>query len=68
MRRNIGLVNELGDDLALAFLVEKKFDGRFSPESAVALIDRIKVILSESPLVESALPAADVKNEIKRAN
>jgi hypothetical protein len=53
------LVNELGDDLALAFLVDKKFAESCSPESAVALIAQIKGILAESQNhVPAARPAA----------
>lgn len=57
MRSNTGLVDELGDDLVYAFLVEKKYEGKFSPENAVALIDRIRVILDDAPGARSAAGA-----------
>jgi hypothetical protein len=43
------LISDLGTDLALAFLVEKRFGKKIESEDAARLIDRIRSLLeSES--------------------
>lgn len=39
------LLNDLGNDLALAFLVEKKHNTKIDSKSALALIGRVKEVL-----------------------
>ncbi len=39
------LLNELGNDLALAFLVEKKHKSKIDSKSALALIERVREVL-----------------------
>lgn len=39
------LLNELGNDLALAFLVEKKHKSKIDSRSALALIGRVREVL-----------------------
>jgi hypothetical protein len=39
------ILNELGNDLALAFLVEKKHGAKIDSKSALALIERVKKVL-----------------------
>jgi len=41
----MNLVNELGNDLALAFLVEKKHAEKLDSKEILALIDNIKRVL-----------------------
>ena len=42
------LINDLGTDLALAFIVEKRFGKRIASEDAAKLIDRIRRLLEAS--------------------
>ena len=41
----MNLLNELGNELALAFLVEKKHAEKIHPENAAALINKVKKVL-----------------------
>jgi len=54
------LLNELGTDLALAFLVEKKHTGKIDSKDVRALIARVRKVLQpislEPKLPESNLP------------
>ena len=44
-RKYMNLLNELGNELALAFLVEKKHAEKIHPENAAALINKVKEVL-----------------------
>jgi hypothetical protein len=50
------LINDLGTDLALAFLVERRYWQKIEPERARALIDQVTRLLESSSL-EDAEPA-----------
>jgi hypothetical protein len=39
------ILNELGNDLAFAFLVEKKHGAKIDSKSALALIERVRKVL-----------------------
>ena len=41
----MNLINELGTDLALAFLVEQRYRQKIDSEDALALIDRVQRLL-----------------------
>jgi len=45
MLRNIDLICDLDTDLAVAFLVEKRFEDSLGSNEAVALIERVKSLL-----------------------
>jgi hypothetical protein len=49
----MNLVDELGSDLAIAFLVEKKYSKKMNPNESKALIGKIKETLSSGRLPES---------------
>ena len=42
------LINDLGTDLAVAFLVEKRYREKLDSEEAVALISRVRNLLESS--------------------
>ncbi len=44
----MNLLNELGNELALAFLVEKKHAEKIRPENAAALINKVKEVLESN--------------------
>ena len=48
------LINDLGTDLALAFLVEQRYRQKIDPVRARALIDQVKKLLESSSLVNMA--------------
>jgi len=48
------LVTELSDELALKFLVEKRYAGKVKISEAVFLIDKIKEVLQTALLNEEA--------------
>ncbi|MCY7345391.1 MAG: hypothetical protein LH614_04150 [Pyrinomonadaceae bacterium] len=48
------LINELSNELALTFLVEKKFTGKIESSDVPSLIDKVKHILQSVPPVETA--------------
>ena len=50
--KNMDLVTELSNELALTFLVEKRFAGKVKKAEAVFLIDKIKEILQTTLLKE----------------
>lgn len=41
----MNLVNELENDLALAFLVEKKHSEKLDPQAVLALMNRVREVL-----------------------
>ncbi len=43
------LLNDLGNDLAVAFLIEKKHRQKLDSRGAVDLIDRIRAALNSTP-------------------
>ena len=43
------LINDLGTDLALAFLVERRFRQRIDAARARAIIDQVRVVLESPP-------------------
>jgi hypothetical protein len=49
LKENMSLVNELGNELALAFLVEGKHADKIDSENALALIDKVKEALQSTP-------------------
>ena len=42
------LINDLGTDLAVAFLVEKRYQQKLDSEQALALISRVRDLLESS--------------------
>lgn len=46
------IVNDLGSDLAIAFLVEKRHSRKIALRDALALIERIRSELDRPPRVE----------------
>lgn len=48
------LINELGNELALTFLVEKKFTEKIESSDVPSLIEKIKGILQPISSVETA--------------
>ena len=50
------LINDLGTDLALAFLVEQRYRQRLDSAEALALIDRVRDLLESSPVTSPAAP------------
>ena len=42
LRNRMNLISDLGTDLAVAFLVEKKFRQKIDSVEAIALIDRVR--------------------------
>ena len=42
------LINDLGTDLAVAFLVEKRYQQKLDSEEALALISRVKDVLEST--------------------
>ena len=42
------LINDLGTDLAVAFLIEKRYQQKLDSEEAVALISRVTELLESS--------------------
>jgi hypothetical protein len=44
------LINDLGTDLAFAFLVERRYWQKIDPEKARALIDQVTKLLESSSL------------------
>lgn len=53
------LIDDLENDLALAFLVEKK--QKIDSHEALALIGKIKEVLKPDPSEENVAPPADSK-------
>lgn len=49
----MNLIDDLGNDLALAFLVEKKYDRKINRQESLALIGRIKETLRPVALAET---------------
>jgi hypothetical protein len=49
----MNLVDDLGNDLAIAFLVEKKYSKKMNPDESKALIGRIKEALYGHPSTEN---------------
>lgn len=50
------LINDLGTDLALAFLVERRYWQKIEPERARALIDQVRRLLESSSHDSPAAP------------
>lgn len=50
------LLNDLGNDLALAFLVEKKHNKKIDSKTALALIERVKEVLRSVSHEEKSFP------------
>lgn len=48
------LINDLGTDLAVAFLVEKRYQQKLDSEEALALISRVTELLESSDEVTSS--------------
>lgn len=46
--------NELGSELALAFLVEKKYAGKINPNDILALIGKIREVLQPLSVKENS--------------
>ncbi|HKP71162.1 MAG TPA: hypothetical protein VJV05_17880 [Pyrinomonadaceae bacterium] len=46
------LINDLGTDLAVAFLVERRYQQKLDSEEARALISRVKDLLESSEATE----------------
>jgi len=44
----MNLINELGTDLAFAFLVEQRYRQKIDSEDALALISRVRVLLESA--------------------
>jgi hypothetical protein len=57
MRKHVNLVDELGDELAWALFVEKRFSGDFSPEKARALIGQVKGVLNGYSETRAEIPS-----------
>ncbi len=49
----MNLVDDLGNDLAIAFLVEKKYVKKISSKESLALIGKIKATLHRISLIEA---------------
>lgn len=50
----MNLIEDLGNDLATAFLLEKKYDPKVSKRERQALIGKIREALSSGALAESS--------------
>ena len=50
------LINDLGTDLAVAFLVEKRYREKLDSEEAVALISRVRNLLESSEELDRTDP------------
>jgi hypothetical protein len=44
----MNLIDDLGNDLAIAFLVEKKYSKKIDTEESLALIGKIKEVLHQA--------------------
>ena len=53
------LINDLGTELALAFLVEKRYGQKIDSEKARALITRVTSVLNRSLIENPARTEAD---------
>ncbi len=58
----MNLINELGTDLALAFLVEQRYRQKIDSEDALALISQVRRLL-ESASKEMAPGESDAPSE-----
>ena len=47
------LINDLGTDLAVAFLVEKRYQQKLDSEEALALISRVRDLLESAENAEN---------------
>ena len=45
---HMNLINDLGTDLALAFLVEQRYRQKIDSEEALALISQVRVLLESA--------------------
>ncbi|MBX3296588.1 MAG: hypothetical protein KF762_12860 [Acidobacteria bacterium] len=56
------LIDEIGSDLAVAFLIEKRHSHKIESREAIDLINRIQGLLSETGqrLPANALPRTDI--------
>lgn len=50
------LINDLGTDLAVAFLVEKRYQKKLASDEALALIGRVRDLLESSEKLSSTYP------------
>jgi len=59
------LINDLGTDLALAFLVEKRYQQKLDSAEALALISRVRDLLesSENPTIAHPLDEKLARSE-----
>lgn len=46
------LINDLGNELAVAFLIEKKYNQKLDSRAAVDLIERVKTALNNTSKIE----------------
>ena len=53
------LINDLGTDLAVAFLVEKRYEQKLDVEEALALISRVRDLLESSERLTITHPQDD---------
>lgn len=58
------LINDLGTDLAVAFLVEKRYQQKLDSEEALALISRVTELLESS---EEVIPSSDIDEKLTRS-
>lgn len=58
------LINDLGTDLALAFLVEKRYRQKLDSEEALALISRVRDLLEAA---EPEIPGGSVEEKLARS-
>lgn len=55
------LINDLGTDLAVAFLIEKRYRQKLDSEEALALISRVTELLESSEEIEATTSSLDEK-------
>lgn len=58
------LINDLGTDLAVAFLVEKRYQQKLDSEEALALISRVTELLESS---EEVSPSSNIDEKLTRS-
>ena len=58
------LINDLGTDLALAFLVEQRYRQKIEPARARALIEKVRILLESSSHVD---PPSQLDVDYERA-
>ena len=60
------LIDDLGNDLALAFLVEKKYRQKIDSKDVLALIRRIKAALNRVAQDVKSAEAFEIERAIRR--